>query len=329
MLKALFGKKNNQTKESSLTKEDSPKEKTPETLVSKAEEIPGEPPAAEHLEKAILNNARTDNAETRKSVYQELLFSDLLLALAETEGSEEKNQAKETTQPSNVNVALMTNSQGVHFAVAFTSGQSARRWRAEGGQYVGMRGQDIFKMLEQSPAEVIVINAGSSPFVVLTKSDYKQLALGVVPQNQHSPVQTPSSETEQEPKTENPKENQIQIAFPPDVFTDEQKTAAMEVLTQEENIEACSLGAILPPGASNENGWIRTLFLRLKNVEESQETVQNFCTVVKDKILSNKEIFGELHLEVGAMPDSNFWLAIQTNNVALFDKNPPSPSANA
>ena len=116
-----------------------------------------EPAPALYLEQAMVENARADNADSRRKVYQELLFSDLLLALAEADGEPEA----ETTQkdPNNLSVAILTNSGGTQFAAAFTSAAAARRWRAEGGQYVSVRGQDIFKLLEPSPAEVVVINA--------------------------------------------------------------------------------------------------------------------------------------------------------------------------
>ncbi|WGL59226.1 SseB family protein [Pigmentibacter sp. JX0631] len=318
VLKSLFGKKDPTKK----TENSSTIESSEESIPSESQPQQNEPSPALHLEGAMVENARNDNAETRAKVYQELLFSDLLLALADTGApSAAVNEATAIAENPSVNVAILANNQGIQFAAAFTSAAAARRWRAEGGQYVSIRGQDVFKLLEPSPAEVIVINPGSAPFVVLNKVEYKQLAMGIVPQTQRSPVQVNvSNET-------NPNQapaDGMQIAFPPDAFNELQKQHALKVLTDFENIEAAALGAILPPNTSQENGWLRTIFLRVVGLEESQEAVQKFCLNVRDTMRKDNEFFLETQFEVGVMPDPNFWLAMHQNNFILLDKNPPN-----
>ena len=318
VLKSLFGKKDPTKK----TENSSAIENSEESISSESQPQQNEPSPALHLEGAMVENARNDNAETRAKVYQELLFSDLLLALADTGApSATVNEATAIAENPSVNVAILANNQGIQFAAAFTSAAAARRWRAEGGQYVSIRGQDVFKLLEPSPAEVIVINPGSAPFVVLNKVEYKQLAMGIVPQTQRSPVQVNvSNET-------NPNQapaDGMQIAFPPDAFNELQKQHALKILTDFENIEAAALGAILPPNASQENGWLRTIFLRVVGLEESQEAVQKFCLDVRDTMRKDNEFFLETQFEVGVMPDPNFWLAMHQNNFILLDKNPPN-----
>lgn len=318
VLKSLFGKKD-------LTKkvENSPQtENSDENLVSEPTQQQSEPSPAVHLEAALVENARNDNAETRAKVYQELLFSDLLLALADTGApSAAVNEATAAAENPSVNVAILANNQGIQFAAAFTSASAARRWRAEGGQYVSIRGQDVFKLLEPSPAEVIVINPGSAPFVVLNKVEYKQLAMGIVPQTQRSPVQV-NLANENTPSGQPPADG-MQIAFPPDAFNELQKQHALKILNEFEHIEAAALGAILPPNASQENGWLRTVFLRIVGIEESQEAVQKFCLNVRDSMRKDNDFFGETQFEVGVMPDPNFWIAMHQNNFILLDKNPP------
>ncbi len=270
----------------------------------------------------MVENARIDNAETRAKVYQELLFSDLLLALADTGApSAAVNEATAAAENPSVNVAILANNQGIQFAAAFTSAAAARRWRAEGGQYVSIRGQDVFKLLEPSPAEVIVVNPGSAPFVVLNKVEYKQLAMGIVPQTQRSPVQVNVS-NENNPSGQPPADG-MQIAFPPDAFNELQKEHALKVLAEFEQIEAAALGAILPPNAPQESGWLRTVFLRIIGIEESQEAVQKFCLNVRDSMRKDNDFFVETQFEVGVMPDPNFWIAMHQNNFILLDKNPP------
>ncbi|MEY4066292.1 MAG: hypothetical protein RIR26_2500 [Pseudomonadota bacterium] len=288
----------------------------------------GEPKAAEYLEQAMVENARNDTPDSRRKVYQELLFSELLLALAEQEPNAAEAQLSGDS-PQNLSVAILQNSAGTPFAAAFTSGAAARRWRPDGGQYVSVRGQDIFKLLEPSPAEVIVINPGSAPFILLPKVEYRQLAMGIVPQSQQSPVQVASGAGENPQAAEaGSQEGQMQVAFPPDVFNDEQKTHAQSVLHSNANIEAAVLGAILPPNAG-ESGWIRTVFLRVTGIEESAEAMQNFCGRVKDAIVApKKELFAASPFEVGVMPDPGFWQAMHQNGIILFDKN-PSPMSQA
>jgi hypothetical protein len=314
VLKNLFGKKDQSKKFENPTLNGNQTETIEETQASDSAQQQNEPTPALHLENALVENARNDTPETRAKVYQELLFSDLLLALADTGApSAAVNEATVAAENPSVNVAILSNSQGVQFSAAFTSAAAARRWRAEGGQYVSIRGQDVFKLLEPSPAEVIV--------VVLNKVEYKQLAMGIVPQTQRSPVQVNVS-NEQASSAQAPSEG-MQIAFPPDAFNDVQKLHAQKILAEFENIEAAALGAILPPNAPQDSGWLRTVFLRVVGLDENQEQVQSFCLSVRDSMRKDNEYFIETQFEVGVMPDPSFWVAMHQNNFILLDKNPP------
>lgn len=337
VLKSLFGKKGETQKTAGVPgMEDAPTASATEAAASPerapgaeaAATNPGEPAPAVYLEQAMLENARNDTPDSRRKVYQELLFSDLLLALADEADGEADKGSEGAKDPNNLSVAILTNSGGIQFAAAFTSAAAARRWRAEGGQYVAVRGQDIFKLLEPSPAEVVVINAGSAPFIVLPKVEYRQLAMGIVPQNGPSPVQVAAAAPGQAPQGGEGQadDGQMQVAFPPDVFNEEQKAHAMEVMGALEQVEAAVLGAILPPG-TGERGWIRTLFLRVNGIEESQEAMQAFCADVRQSIASKEELFSDVGFEVGVMPDPNFWVAMHQNGIVLFDRNPPNVPA--
>lgn len=276
---------------------------------------PKEPPAAVHLENAMIENARNDSVESRAKVYQELLFSDLLLALADPAPQADGSTPQQ--EPGNINIAILSNQQGVPFAAAFTSAQAARRWRPENGQYIAIRGQDIFKLLEPSPAEVLVINPASAPFIVLNKVDYRQLAAGIIPQAQKSPVQVA-----QGPEGNSGTEQGMQISFPPDAFDADQKERAHEILYANEHVEAAAIGAILPQNAPKDANWLRTIFLRISNPQESQENIQKFCMEIRDAIRQDNPHFEQTHFEVGVMTDPNFWNAMHQNNFILFDKNP-------
>lgn len=341
VLKSLFGKKGETQKTSGVPGMEESPQASPSNAASSPERAPGaesaaanpgEPTPAVYLEQAMLENARNDTPDSRRKVYQELLFSDLLLALADEADGTARQGAEEIKDPNNLSVAILTNSGGIQFAAAFTSAAAARRWRAEGGQYVSVRGQDIFKLLEPSPAEVVVVNAGSAPFIVLPKVEYRQLAMGIVPQNGPSPVQVaaaapgqgaPGAEGQPNGQAD---DGQMQVAFPPDVFNEEQKAHALEVMNTMAQVEAAVLGAILPPG-TGERGWIRTLFIRVNGIEESQEAMQAFCAEVRQSIASKEDLFNEVGFEVGVMPDPNFWVAMHQNGIVLFDHNPPQVAA--
>jgi len=324
VLKKLFGKRESETttKQSAVEGASAAQsEAAPAAEQRQTSEAQGagEPKAAEYLELAMVENARNDTPDSRRKVYQELLFSELLLAL--TEPDPNAAQPAEGEQGQNMSVAILQNSAGTPFAAAFTSGAAARRWRPDGGQYVSVRGQDIFKLLEPSPAEVIVVNAGSAPFIILPKVEYRQLAMGIVPQSAQSPVQIASGAPAEQ--AQEGAEGQMQVAFPPDVFTDDQKVRAKDVLSANTNIEAAVFGAILPPNAA-QDGWIRTIFLRVAGVAENQDAMQNFCTGVRNGIVEGKEaLFDQTPFEVGVMPDEGFWQAMHQNGIILFDKNPP------
>ena len=330
VLKKLFGKrdsaqnadavKNTQSEQQELTPSAAPQSAQESTTQQSSDA--SEPKVAEFLEQAMVENVRQDSGESRRKVYQELLFSELLLALSEPE---QGAPAPEGGADQNMSVAILQNSAGTPFAAAFTSGAAARRWRPDGGQYVSVRGQDIFKLLEPSPAEVIVINPGSAPFIVLPKVEYRQLAMGIVPQSQQSPVQMAAGGEGAPAGGE--QDGQMQVAFPPDVFNDEQKSHAKQVLNSKEKIEAAVLGAILPPNAG-ENGWIRTIFLRVSGLDETPDAMQAFCSTVKNEIVAEKEsLFEALQFEVGVMHDPAFWQAMHQNGIILFDKNPPAAAS--
>lgn len=330
VLKKLFGKsgsdsdKNQSSKVATVdAKPGASASAAPQPQAEATAENTNEPKAAEYLELAMVENARNDSLDSRRKVYQELLFSELLLALTEPDPNAPAPAAGEEGQ--NMSVAILQNSAGTPFAAAFTSGAAARRWRPDGGQYVSVKGQDIFKLLEHSPAEVIVVNPASAPFIVLPKVEYRQLAMGIVPQSQQSPVQLASGPADQQ-QAGAAAEGQLQVAFPPDVFNDEQKAHAQTVLLSNANIEAAVLGAILPPDAG-QDGWIRTIFLRVTGIPETQEAVQNLCTTVTNGIVEGQQsLYETAPFQVGVMPDPGFWQAMHQNGVILFDKNPPPMS---
>lgn len=335
VLRRLFGGKkeeatetNSNTENSSVETAETPTSApTPQNLSGTVN--PNEPQPALQLEEAIIENGARDTPDSRNKLYQELLFSDMLLALADPQGSE----AAQQPDPNQLSVAILTNPQGTRFAAAFTSGPAARRWRPEGGQFVSIRGQDIYKLLEPSPAEVLVINAGSEQFVVLPKIDCRQLALGVVPQNSPSPVHTGQPQQQAAGATATDtgageaNQGQMQVAFPPDVFSDVQKAHAKSIMEKDSKIEAAVLGAILPPNAKQEDGWIRTVFLRVKDIEPNNEAMQSFCVQVRQEIIANQQIFADFGFEVGVMPDPGFWAHMHQNGIILFDKNPAAVAA--
>jgi hypothetical protein len=319
---------------------------------SNAGSPPEGPEAAVDLERAIAANARHDTPETRQKLYEELLFSNLLLAVAEAPSEPSQNNDAESNTANNqdgqraqngqeidghsIKVAILQNPTGMHFAAAFTSGAAAREWRTQGGNFVSVRGRDLYKLLEASPADVIVINPGRSPFVVLPKVDYKQLAIGVVPQNPRSPVHVappPAQDNPQGKETQQgtkdvqggapePQQGQVQVAFPPDVFSADQTSFIKTILMVHTQVEAAVFGAIRPPGAK-ENEWIRTIFIRAINVKQTQEAVQALSNELRGSILDNKGLFKDTPFEVGMMPDPQFWIAMHQNKLPLFDKRPP------
>jgi hypothetical protein len=280
-----------------------------------------EPETAVHLEQAMIENARNDTADTRVKVYQELLFSDLLLMLMD-ENSPNATQTQ-------LDIAILKNSQGTQFVAVFTGVHALRRFRPQGGQYAIMRGQDIFKLLEPSPAEVIVVNPGNSPLAVLKKAEYRQLAAGIVPKVAYSPVQVLQAPAPSDSSEES--RPGVQIGFPPNVFNDEQKQHTYQVLHNNSEIAAAAIGAVRPTHLQDQESWIRTIFLRLETPSATEENLKQICHDVRENIKQDNELFTECQFEVGVMPDPHFWESLKENNVLLFDKKlaHESSSANA
>lgn len=278
------------------------------------QEPPKDPPVASELEQAMVENVRTDTRETRQRVYQELLFSELLLALAEAE-----TKGEQTTNE--INVAILSNPQNVKFAAAFTSAEAARRWRPEGGNYATIRGQDLYRLLEPSPAEVLVVNAGSNPMIVLPKVEYRQLAAGVTPQSQQSPVQSPSAggAEGQQKQDEAP-----QIVFDEEVFTPALREQLSKILASAPRLEAAAVAFMVPPGTDPNKNRQRTVFLRTKDVEQTQEAMQAFFEAEIQPGMGQAEAdFRESPFQFFPIPDPSFWIAVHRHKAALFDRNPP------
>ena len=114
VLKNLFGKKGQKKKFESSNANQT--ETTEETQASDSAQQHNEPTPALHLENAMVENARNDTQETRAKVYQELLFSDLLLALADTGAtSAVVNEDTVSAEHPSWNVAILTYAKGVQF----------------------------------------------------------------------------------------------------------------------------------------------------------------------------------------------------------------------
>lgn len=301
VLKQLFGKKPEQKQETQQKQADNP---------AAAEAQQAEPVVARELELAMVENARNDSRDTRNRVYQELLFSDLLLALSENKDGTEPN-------PNELNVAILSNPQDVKFAAAFTSAEAARRWRPEGGNYATIRGQDLYRLLEPSPAEVLVINPGSAPMIVLPKIEYRQLAAGVIPQTQHTPVQVPSADGQQQ-------QQQPQIIFDANVFDAPLREKLAEILRGTPNVDAVAVAFMVPPGGDPNKDRQRTVFLRTKDVDQTQESMQSFFEQnLQPRMAENDALFRSSPFQFMPILDPSFWVAVHRHKAALFDNNPP------
>lgn len=313
-LKKLFGGKSseqneqNEHKTVSASQKEEPSQETMITSPANTDDVV----LAPHLEKAILENVRDDNPETRNKVYQELLFSELFIALADEETPAKEKPAAEQQ----INIALMKNPAGIDFAAVFTSSAAAKRWRPNGGNYASLKGQDLFRLMEKSPAEVIVVNAASAPFVVLTRVEFRQLGMGVVPQTPKSPVQAATGGGAEA------QEGSMQISFPSDVFNDKQKEHAKKIMLTYKELDAAVLAAVKPPNQEKEE-WIRAVFIRPTSLDPNPESLQKLCGEVQQKILSNQQLFKDFGFEVGVMPDPSFWEQVNQNNLALFDRKLP------
>lgn len=150
VLKQLFGTGKSETKKPqvSAVPERQAANREPDSPKTPSSEHGETPTAASHLESAMQENARNDNGDTRFKVYQELLFSDLLLALADSETA----NPNPTPEQGMVNVAILSNPQNVKFAAAFTSAEASKRWRPEGGNYVTVRGQRSLQTSRTQPS---------------------------------------------------------------------------------------------------------------------------------------------------------------------------------
>ena len=117
----------------------------------------------------------------------------------------------------------------------------------------------------------------------------------------------------------------VQIAFPPNIFSEEHKQHILNILMANEHVEAAAIGATSQANTSQNPSWLKTIFLRVNQIEHQEQIMQKFCTDLKKLITQNTTLFNEddTSFEIGVMLDPNFWLAVHQNNFILFDKNPP------
>ena len=276
---------------------------------------------ASELDKAVLDNFNDDSLDTREKLFQELLFSNLLVALSDHYPKNEmSNHLKDSHKsyevshdPDSVNIAIFTNNKGLKFVAAFTSAECSRKWKGEDGYYANLRGQDLFKVLENSPVDIIVINPSSSPYVVLSRDEFMQLAFGILPKIKKSPVyfQTDKGGQIIAPPS-------MEISFPENTFSKDLKGKILQLLKQEDNIEMIAYGAL--HHADKEKYWKRVIFIKY-NSKLSSLNIQKLCKDLKSKLLeAYSKYFEKMDFEVANMEDKNFWSLLKNKKLIVYEK---------
>jgi hypothetical protein len=276
---------------------------------------------ATELEKAVLENFHNDNLDTREKLFQELLFSNVLVSLSDhypknevSSHLKDSHKSYEVSHdPDSVNIAIFTNNKNLKFVAAFTNAECSRKWKGEDGYYANIRGQDLFKTLENSPVDIIVINPSSSPYIVLSRDEFMQLAFGVLPKIKKSPVyfQTDKGGKVIEPPN-------LEISFPENTFSKDLKEKVLELLKHEEMIEMIAYGAL--HHTDKENYWKRVIFIKYSSKLPSLN-IQKLCRNLKEKIIETyASNFEKIDFEVANMPDKNFWSLIKKKNLVVYEK---------
>ncbi len=263
------------------------------------------------LGEAMVEAARGDSPETRRRVYQELLFSDLLVAL------EESPEARLPGLPPGKQVLVRHNTAGIPGVFAFTSRAFAEKF-VDSPDLVSLRGQDALGLLASGGGEAVVVNAGSLPFLLLTRDDAVRLSKGIVPESRFSPVR---SELAPSPGADASPGSEATLAFPPGIFNEEQTQRLRKVLATHHRLEAASVAVARPPGAP-ENAWMRVVFLKVKGEPLAQEQARALCQELVRDVRERNTLFDESPFEFAVMSDPPFWEAMVKENLLLFGKQP-------
>ena len=92
-----------------------------------------------------------------------------------------------------------------------------------------------------------------------------------------------------------PPEIPEEIGFRTDAFTADQKAVIEQILQRDPRVDAVALGGVLPPEANPKNGWVRTVFTRVVDVDlVNQVEVNELFKTLHKNIMANKKLFEDM-----------------------------------
>lgn len=143
------------------------------------------------LERAMHELARSDNAETRATLYKTILASTFIL-----QGTVRGGEVREgkTIADGNTRVAFRTveHPPGNVVLPVFTNVEALSAWAGPGGQWIGMGAQVVFQSIAAGNIAEVRVNPFrpgqtiSRPGGVITRHEFLALAQGLLPEAQIS-----------------------------------------------------------------------------------------------------------------------------------------------
>jgi hypothetical protein len=127
--------------------------------------------------------ARQDSLENRRTLYDALINSQLLVPIAKPLHNPERLGLQQVIGTTDVEFIVVTNKQSQTALLAFTDELAVNAWKPEKSSFIASNAQDLFQMaLEMNVAAIVLNVAGPTARGELMRWEIQALAAGVIPE---------------------------------------------------------------------------------------------------------------------------------------------------
>ena len=126
--------------------------------------------------------AQQDSPDNRRSLYDALINSQLLVPITKPLHNPARTGLQQVIGTTDVEFIVVTNQQTQTALLAFTDEQAVKAWKPENSNYIASNAPDLFQMaLEMNVAAIVLNVAGPTARGELMRWEIQSLAAGVIP----------------------------------------------------------------------------------------------------------------------------------------------------
>jgi len=139
-------------------------------------------PTNPELLSAMETIAKQDSPENRKTLYDAILNSQLLIPIAKSLGNQGASGLQQVIGTTDVEFIVVTNKQTQTALLAFTDEQAVHAWKPTESIYIASNAPDLLQMaLEMNVAAIVLNVAGPTARGELMRWEIQSLAAGTIP----------------------------------------------------------------------------------------------------------------------------------------------------